>query len=106
MFRVDLNEREATPEEINEATLRKYAGGFSLGVKSIYDEIPPGVAWADPANRLFPGSGHLGVTRIGGSGAIAVVTESALINGIRAVMRSKGESHCDNHVKIALSTKE
>ncbi len=48
----------------------------------IFDEVPPGVAWNDPENRLFLGSGPLSGTRIGGSGGVAVVTKGSMTNGM------------------------
>jgi aldehyde:ferredoxin oxidoreductase len=82
ILRVDLSSGKTSSELLDEATLRKYVGGASLGVKFIYDEVPPGVEWSHSANRLFIGSGPLGGTRIEGSGAIAVVTKGALTNGM------------------------
>jgi aldehyde:ferredoxin oxidoreductase len=82
VMRVDLTKGESTTETLDEALLRKYVGGATLGIKFMYDEVPPGVAWSDPANRVFLGSGPLGGTRIGGSGVIAVVTKGPLTNGI------------------------
>lgn len=82
VLRVDLTNGKMISETLDEATLRKYIGGASLGIKFLYDEVPPGVEWSDPENRLFFGSGPLGGTRVGGSGTIAVVTKGALTNGI------------------------
>ncbi len=82
LLRVDLTKSKSFSEPIDEATLRKHIGGAALGIKFIYDEVPPGTQWSAPENRLFLGSGPLGGTRIGGSGAVAVVTKGALTNGI------------------------
>ena len=82
ILRVNLNEGEATIDVLDEAFLRKYVGGATLGIKLLYDEISPGTQWSDPENILFLGSGPLGGTRIGGSGAVAVVTKGALTNGV------------------------
>jgi aldehyde:ferredoxin oxidoreductase len=82
ILRVDLTSREISPEVLDEALLRKYVGGASLGIKFIYDEVPPDLEWCDSENRLVLSSGPLGGTRIGGSGAIAVVTKGAMTNGI------------------------
>jgi aldehyde:ferredoxin oxidoreductase len=82
MLRVDLNKKEITAEIHDEAFLRKYVGGASLGIKILYDEVPPGVEWSDPGNRLIISSGPLGGTRIAGTGTIAVVTKGALTNGV------------------------
>ena len=80
ILRVDLTKGDTTVEPLDEAFLRKYVGGATLGIKFLFDEVPPGVAWNDPENRLFFGSGPLSGTRVGGSGSIAVVTKGALTN--------------------------
>lgn len=82
ILRVDLSKGRLEPENLDEATLRKYVGGATLGIKYIYDEVPPGVEWSAPENRLFLGSGPLGGTRVGGSGAIAVITKGGMTGGI------------------------
>lgn len=82
VLRADLTKGENASELLDEETLRKYVGGATLGINFLYDEVPPGVDWSDPRNRLFIGSGPLGGTRVGGSGTIAVVTKGALTNGI------------------------
>jgi aldehyde:ferredoxin oxidoreductase len=82
ILRVDLTKGDTTVELLDEAFLRKYIGGATLGIKFLFDEVPPGVAWNDPENRLFLGSGPLSGTRIGGSGSIAIVTKGALTNGM------------------------
>ena len=82
ILRVDLSKGEAVPETLDEDTLRKYLGGATLGIKYMYDEVPPGVEWSAPENRLFLGSGPLGGTRVGGSSTIAVVTKGPMTNGI------------------------
>jgi len=82
ILRVDLTKGKITSEALDEVTLKKSVGGTSLGIRFLYDEVPPGVEWRDSENRLFIGSGPLGGTRIEGSGAISVVTKGALTNGI------------------------
>ncbi len=82
MVRVDLTKGQSANEMPDEATLRKYVGGAVMGIKLMYDEVPPGVEWSDPENRIFLGTGPLGGTRIGGSGTTAVVTKGPLTNGI------------------------
>jgi aldehyde:ferredoxin oxidoreductase len=82
IIRVDLTTGAISSEELDEATLRKYIGGAALGIKYIFDEVPPESDWSSPENRLFLGTGPLGGTRVGGSGSIAVVTKGALTNGM------------------------
>ena len=82
IIRVNLTKGESTTELLDEGFLKKYIGGATLGIKFLYDEVSPGTEWSDPENRLFLGSGPLGGTKVGGSGAIAVVTKGALTNGV------------------------
>jgi len=81
ILRVDLSNGDIIPETLDEALLRKYIGGVSLGAKFLYDEVPPGIEWSAPENRIFLGSGPLGGTKIGGSGTIIGVTKGALTHG-------------------------
>ncbi|MFA4835185.1 MAG: aldehyde ferredoxin oxidoreductase C-terminal domain-containing protein [Dehalococcoidia bacterium] len=81
LLRVDLTTGVATIETLDAADLRKYLGGTGLGVKILYDEVPPSVGCFDPENRLILASGPLGGTRIGGSGTYSVVTLGALTGG-------------------------
>ncbi|MBI2865395.1 MAG: hypothetical protein HYX94_12650 [Chloroflexi bacterium] len=81
ILRVDLTLGQIAEEMIDASTLRKFVGGTGLGAKILYDEVPPGVEWSDPANRLIVASGPLGGTRIMGSGTISVVTKGPMTNG-------------------------
>jgi len=81
LLRVDLSTGRLTDETVDPVTMRKFVGGTGLGAKILYDEVPPGVEWDDPRNRLIVGSGPLGGTRIMGSGTISIVTKGPLTNG-------------------------
>src|SRR3990172_1107797 len=81
ILRVDLTNERVSTEEWDEATLRAHLGGTGLGAKVLYDEVPPGVAWNDPGNRLIIASGPLGGTRVVGSGTISIITKGPLTNG-------------------------
>ncbi|MBN1849586.1 MAG: hypothetical protein JW932_13490 [Deltaproteobacteria bacterium] len=82
ILRVDLSSGNISTERLDEKILQDYVGGACLGIRIIYDEVPPDVAWSDPENRLFLGTGPLGGTLMEGSGAVAVVTKGAMTNGI------------------------
>ncbi|MFH1087748.1 MAG: aldehyde ferredoxin oxidoreductase N-terminal domain-containing protein, partial [Chloroflexota bacterium] len=81
MLRVDLTTGKFSEEAPDGATLRKYLGGTGIGIKYLYDEVPPGTAWNDPGNRLVFATGPVGGTRIAGSGSFSIVTKGALTNG-------------------------
>jgi aldehyde:ferredoxin oxidoreductase len=81
ILRVDLTSESITEETWDEPALRKWVGGVGFGAKILYDEVPPGVAWNDPENRLIAASGPLGGTSMGGSGTICLNTKGCLTNG-------------------------
>ena len=59
ILRVDLSRRTTSTEELDEVTLKKWVGGGGLGAMYLFDEVPPGVEWYDPENRLIWTSGPL-----------------------------------------------
>ena len=81
ILRVDLTNERITEEVLDEATLRKWVGGVGFGAKYLYEEVPPGVQWNDPENRLIVASGPLGGTMVGGSATISISTKGCLTNG-------------------------
>ena len=82
LLRVDLSKKEVSIDDIDEAVLKNYVGGAALGIKYVYDNVPPEIEWSDPKNCLFLGAGPLSGTKIGGSGGIAAITKGALTNGM------------------------
>ncbi|MBI4301204.1 MAG: hypothetical protein HY664_01175 [Chloroflexi bacterium] len=81
ILRVDLTTEQISKEPLREADLRKFIGGSGLGIKYLYDEVPPGTQWSDPENRLILATGPLGGTQVGGSGTFSVVTKGPLTDG-------------------------
>lgn len=80
VLRVDLSRGRISDESLDAATLRKYIGGIGLGTKYLYEEVPPGVGWSDPENRIMFFAGPLGGTKVGGSGAFSVVSKGPMTN--------------------------
>jgi len=78
---VDLTSGRIWSEQLDEEAYRKYLGGTGYGTKVLYEEVPPGVEWSDPENRLIVASGPLGGTRVNGSGTVSVVTKGPLTDG-------------------------
>jgi len=81
ILRIDLTRRQITEEGLDQETARKYFGGTGLGISILYKEVPPGVGWSDPENRIIFASGPLGGTRVMGSGNFTVVTKGAMTEG-------------------------
>ena len=81
LLRIDLSTGGTSVETIAESELEKFIGGTGLGASILYREVPSGVEWSDPENRLILGSGPLGGTQIQGSGTFSVITKGCLTNG-------------------------
>jgi len=80
ILRIDLTTGTITVETPDETALQKYIGGSGLGLMYLYKEVPPGVEWSDPENRLMAMSGPLGGT-VGGTGTYSLVTKGSMTNG-------------------------
>lgn len=73
ILRVDLSKGQLRTEREDPAMLRKHLGGSCLGAKVIYEEIPSGVEWSDPGNRIIIAAGPLSGTSVKGSGTISLL---------------------------------
>jgi aldehyde:ferredoxin oxidoreductase len=78
ILRIDLSSLKLCEEELSFKKIEKYVGGTGVGARYLYDEVPPGVEWNDPANRLIFFSGPLGATRISGTGTFSVLTKGPM----------------------------
>jgi aldehyde:ferredoxin oxidoreductase len=89
ILRVDLSSETITVEPLpSQVILRMFVGGTGLGIKMIYDEVPAGLEWSDPRNRLIWLTGPLTGTRAPASGTYTVATKGPLTNFFVA-------SHCN-----------
>lgn len=85
---VDLSSGEITRRTMEESILRQFIGGTGLGVKILYDEVPPGIEWNDPQNRIIFATGPLNATGIMGSATFSVVSKGPLTNGTTSTQAS------------------
>ncbi len=83
-LRVDLTNERITSEELDQTTLKQFIGGSGLGTKIMYDEVPAGVEWDDPQNRMIWAAGVLNGTGSPGCGTYAVVTKGVLTRFLTA----------------------
>jgi aldehyde:ferredoxin oxidoreductase len=79
ILRVDLTSERISEEILDSETLRKYVGGTALGAKYLYEEVPPGVEWWNPENRIMFFTGPLSGT-VAGSGIFSVISKGATTN--------------------------
>ncbi len=80
ILRVDLSEKKAWNEKLDEEVYRKYIGGVSLGAKYLCEDVPPHVEWSSPENRLILMSGPLAGTKVSGSGTFCALAKGPMTN--------------------------
>ncbi len=80
LLRIDLTKKETSLVPIDEKTAKCFIGGTGLGMKFLFEEVPKGVEWNDPSNRLMFMAGPLNGT-VGGTGLFSVVTKGPMTNG-------------------------
>lgn len=88
-LRIDLANNLIKRENLEEKVLRKFIGGVNLGIKILYDEVPPGINPLGPNNRLIFVTTPLLGTLTPAACQYAVVTKSPL-TGLVGIGRSKG----------------
>ena len=90
ILRVNLSSEQLSEESPDNETLRKHIGGTGLGTKYLYEEVPPGVEWSDPENRIMFFAGPLSGTKVSGSGIFSIITKGPMTN--REVMATAADS--------------
>jgi aldehyde:ferredoxin oxidoreductase len=78
LLRVDLSKGEVVKEPIPREFLVNYIGGEGLGVRLLYDEVPPGTDPLAPEMALIVAAGPLSGTLAPGSGRLEIVTKSPI----------------------------
>ena len=81
MLRVDLTDQSFSDEALTESTLKTWVGGIGLGMRFLFEEVPPAISWDHPENRFILTSGPLGGTKVSGSGTFCVCTKGAMTGG-------------------------
>jgi aldehyde:ferredoxin oxidoreductase len=80
ILRVDLTNGSLRDEPLEPEVAENYLGGTGFGVECLYREVPPGVEWDDPQNRIIMASGPMGGTPVAGSGTFSLVTKGPMTN--------------------------
>jgi len=76
IIRVDLTKGTITRERLSEEMVRDYIGGIGIGIRVVYDEVPPGIDALDPENRLVFAVSPLTGTAVPGACRYHVVGKS------------------------------
>jgi len=80
LLRVDLSSGRTSTEELNQTFLEKWVGGVGLGAAYLYQEVPAGVKWSDPDNRLIWTTGPLAGSGVDGAATFNVTSKGPLTN--------------------------
>ena len=78
ILRVDLSESRIWDETLDEPTVKKWLGGVGLGAYLLYQEVPPGVQWSDPENRLIWTTGLLAGSGVAGAATINIMAKGPM----------------------------
>jgi len=78
ILRVDLTESKIWSEDLDVHTVKKWVGGVGLGAKYLYEQVPKGVKWSDPQNRLIWTTGPLAGTGVAGAATINIMTKGPM----------------------------
>jgi aldehyde:ferredoxin oxidoreductase len=81
ILRVDLTSGKTWSEPWAPDDMRAFVGGAGLGAKILWEEVPAGVGWDHPENRLILATGPLAGLPVWGTGGLSVVTRGAMTNG-------------------------
>ncbi len=80
ILRVDLTHGTLHEEPLESEMAEKYIGGSGFGTEYLYKEVPPGVEWDHPENRIIMASGPLAGTVVSGTGTFSLVTKGPMTN--------------------------
>ena len=80
MLRVDLSDGRIWTNDLEEALITKWVGGTGFAAKYLYDEVPPGVEWSDPENRLIWATGPLAGSGVSGAATFTVAGKGPMTN--------------------------
>lgn len=80
ILRIDLSERKSWDEALEENLYRLFVGGVAMGAHFLCEEIPAGIHWSSPKNRLIIAAGPFSGTRISGSGTFCALSKGPMTN--------------------------
>jgi len=80
ILRIDLSEKKARIEAIDEDLYRTFVGGVAMGAHFLCKEIHAETSWSSPENRLIITTGPFSGTRISGSGTFCALSKGPMTN--------------------------
>lgn len=80
ILRVDLSKGETSVDELDQPFVEKWVGGVGFGARYLYEEVPSGVQWSDPENRLIWTTGPLSGSGVSGAATFNAAAKGPLSN--------------------------
>lgn len=78
LLRINLSSMTVSEEDLNPSYLRDYIGGSGLGIRLMYDEVPPDTDPLGDEAKIFITTGPVTATSLGTAGRFQVVFKSPL----------------------------
>ncbi len=89
LLRVDLTAGTTTVEPLSQGFIETWVGGVGFGARILHEEVPPGVAWDDPENRMVWTAGPLGGSGVYGAGTFNVAAKGPM-TGLAGASQANG----------------
>jgi len=80
IMRVNLSNGKSVAEELDAPFIEKWVGGVGFGARYLYQEVPGGVGWSDPENRMIWTTGPLAGSGVYGAGTFNVSSKGPMTN--------------------------
>ncbi|MGH2469586.1 MAG: aldehyde ferredoxin oxidoreductase N-terminal domain-containing protein, partial [Chloroflexota bacterium] len=94
LLRVDLSSGRIWNQPFGPDHARKYLGGTGFGARVLYDEVPAGVTWDHPDNRITLATGPMAGSLSWGTSNMSVVTRGTLTGGATSTQANGFFGHC------------
>ena len=89
LLRVDLTTGTTTVEHLSQSFIETWVGGVGFGARILYEEVPAGVEWDDPENRMVWTAGPLGGSGVYGAGTFNVAAKGPM-TGLAGASQANG----------------
>jgi aldehyde:ferredoxin oxidoreductase len=89
VLRVDLTAGTTSIERSSERFIETWVGGVGFGARILHDQVPPGVAWDAPENRMVWSAGPLGGSGVYGAGTFNVTAKGPM-TGLAGASQANG----------------
>ncbi|HET6494429.1 MAG TPA: aldehyde ferredoxin oxidoreductase C-terminal domain-containing protein [Thermoleophilia bacterium] len=89
LLRVDLTAGTTTVEPLSQGYIETWVGGVGFGARILHEEVPPGVEWDDPENRMVWTAGPLGGSGVYGAGTFNVAAKGPM-TGLAGASQANG----------------